>query len=515
MDNRKKGVIASYIYLIVHVIVNIFYIPILLNYLGKNEYGLYQIVGSIFAYLSIFESSISSGVLRFYCKAFADGNKNQMENVLAVARIIYRLFSVIIIVIGIVGIWGFRSFYRNSLTISEINESTIMLVILLVNMIVTMANAVYLASINAHEKFALIKGLAMTAQIIQPILCVIVLAKFPYALTVTIIQLVINTMVSIFRYFYSTKKLLVKVYLHSFDYVLGKNIIVFAGNILLASIADQIFWKADQVILGKLYCTEIVAVYAIGSQIYTNYSYVGTAVSSVFFPRLNKLYTEFDGLRKVSDLFIRVGRLSFQILFLVLTAFIIFGQEFITIWVGEDYREAYLIALVILVPFTIDLTQNLGLSILQVVNKYSFRAKIYFLAAILNIFTTIYMAQFWGSLGAAASTGITMLITSGLILNLYYYKIIRLDIILFWKNIIMILGKIIPIVILSYAINKIIMTPVNIYILIFKILLYCMTYTAVLYFVAMNEYEKEMMNSIVTRLLSGIKNVFSKINILR
>lgn len=508
MDNRKKGVIASYIYLVVNIVVNIFYVPILLDNLGKNEYGLYQIVGSVFAYLSIFEASISSGVLRFYCKAFAEGNKNQMENVLAIARIIYRILSLIIILIGIVGIWGFRLFYSDSLTISEINESTIMLIILIINMIVTMANAIYLASINVNEKFALIKVLAMITQIIQPILCVLVLSEFPYALTVTIIQLLVNIIVSIFRYFYSTRKLSVKVYLHKFDYRLGKNIIIFAGSILLASVADQIFWKADQIILGKLYCTEVVAVYAIGSQIYTNYSYVGTAVSSVFFPRLSKLYMEHDGVKKISELFTRVGRISFQILFLVLTGFTIFGQEFITIWVGKEYQEAYLIALMVLVPFTIDLTQNLGLSILQVVNKYSFRAKMYFVAAILNIVSTIFMAKYWGGVGAAASTGITMFITSGLILNLYYSKIIGLDIKLFWNNIIIILGKMFPIVVLSYFFNKIIVTPVNIYILIIKMLLYCIIYIIILYLVAMNKYEKEMMKSIITKMISRIISVF-------
>ncbi len=507
MDNRKKGVIASYIYLIVNIVVNIFYVPILLNNLGKNEYGLYQIVGSIFAYLSIFESSISSGVLRFYCKAFAEGNKKQMENVLAIARIIYRILSLIIILVGIVGIWGFRIFYSDSLTVSEINESTIMLVILLINMIVTMANAIYLATINANEKFALIKVLAMITQIVQPILCVLVLAKLPYALTVTIIQLIVNIIVSVFRYFYSTRKLSVKVYLHKFDYMLSKNIIIFAGSILLASVADQIFWKADQIILGKLYSTEVVAVYAIGSQIYTNYSYVGTAVSSVFFPRLSKLYMEHDGIRKISDLFIRVGRISFQILLLVLTAFIVFGQEFITIWVGKEYQEAYLIALMVLVPFTIDLTQNLGLSILQVVNKYSFRAKMYFVAALLNIISTIYMAQYWAGVGAAASTGITMLITSGLILNFYYYKIIGLDIKSFWKNIILILGKMLPLVILSYILNKTIVTPINIYILIIKMLLYCIIYIAILYLGAMNKYEKEVMKSMISKIIFAIKSI--------
>ena len=500
MDNRKKGVVASYLYLIIHIIVNILYVPILLNDLGKSEYGLYQIIGSVFAYIAIFESSISSGVLRFYCKVSAEGNKKQMENVLAVVRIIYRILSVIIIGVGMVGILCFRLFYKGALTEIEIKESTIMFIILLINMFVTMSNSIYLASINANERFALLKVLGIFSQIMQPLCCVIILSRFPYAVTVTVIQLLINILVSIFRYFYSTKKLNVKVCLHELDYTLAKNIIFFASSILLASIADQIFWKADQIILGKLYSTVVVAVYSIGAQIYTNYSFVGTAISSVFFPKLSKLYAEKNGIEKISKLFVRVGRVSFQVLFLVLSVFIIFGKEFITIWVGEGYQDAYFIALMVLIPFTVDLMQNLGLSILQVVNKYSFRAKMYFVAAILNIVSTVCMARIWGGIGAAASTGITMIITSGFILNFYYWKEIGLDIRLFWKNITVIFLKIIPVVVISYFCNILFQNRESIIILLVKILIYCGVYMVVMYFGIMDKREKSMVNTILHRL---------------
>ena len=43
---------------------------------------------------------------------------------------------------------------------------------------------------------------------------------------------------------------------------------------LLSNIADQIFLKTDQIILAKMYNTAIVAVYAVGSQIYNLQSHL-------------------------------------------------------------------------------------------------------------------------------------------------------------------------------------------------------------------------------------------------
>ena len=81
---------------------------------------------------------------------------------------------------------------------------------------------------------------------------------------------------------------------------------------------------------------------------------------------------EENGLQKVSDLFIRVGRATFFVILLVLSGFIIFGREFLLVWVGEGYEAAYWVAIIVMLPFSVDLAQNLGLCILQVKGQYGF-----------------------------------------------------------------------------------------------------------------------------------------------
>ena len=63
MSERKKGAILSYIQVVLSAIVSVIYVPILLRYLGKSEYGLYQIVGSFFSSISDSESSTSPAAL--------------------------------------------------------------------------------------------------------------------------------------------------------------------------------------------------------------------------------------------------------------------------------------------------------------------------------------------------------------------------------------------------------------------------------------------------------------------
>lgn len=85
MTERKKGAILSYIQVFLSVAVNIIYVPVLLHFLGQSEYGLYQIVGSFFSYVTVFESCVSTGILRNYCNALGRSDHEEAAVTLSMA----------------------------------------------------------------------------------------------------------------------------------------------------------------------------------------------------------------------------------------------------------------------------------------------------------------------------------------------------------------------------------------------------------------------------------------------
>lgn len=500
LNERNKGVILSYIQVLLSVIVNLIYVPVLLHFLGKNEYGLYQITGSFFAYVTVFESSISSGVLRSYCKALDLHDPSMANETLSAAKRIYRILSLFIAIIGAILCLAFYLFYRSSFSTSELKEGTVILAILFVNFIITILGSVYLTIITGHERFIFLKTLNIIVQILQPFLVILLVIRFPYALVITLVMTSLNFISVIVRWWYSKRELHITIPLKNENRAIMKEIIGLASTILLASIADQIFWKADQLILGKIYGTAIVAIYSVGAQVYNIYMSFGTQISSVYYPRMSELYHQDDGLKKVSDLFIEIGRVVFLVLLLILSGFIVFGEDFISLWVGADYHQAYYVAILVMIPFSIDLAQNIGLSILQITGQYGFRAKMYFLAAVINIFSTIFLSIVMGMVGAALSTGLTMLVTSGIIMNWYFDKKVGLDIKGYWK-------KCFPIIISAFfltqvgiIVKKILVPPANSFIMLaFEIIIYLVIYCCIMFYFIMNSYEKKL-----------IKNIFRK-----
>lgn len=494
MSERKKGAILSYIQVVLSVAVSVIYVPVLLRYLGQSEYGLYQIVGSFFSYISVFESCMSTGVLRNYCNALGSQDKEAADVTLSMAKVIYRVMAALMVVAGVIVLFAFRSFYASSFTASELKESSAILLLLFANMMVTLLGSVYLTILTGHEKFTFLKVLAIIIQVAQPFFVILCVRKIPYAITVSTVIVVFNVLTVLMRYLYVTRKLKIRIVKKKRNRKVIGEIVGLSATILLGCIADQIFWKTDQVILGKLFSTTVAAVYSVGAQIYMMYMQFGTQIASVFYPKVSILYQEENGLQKVSDLFIRVGRATFFVILLVLSGFIIFGREFLLVWVGEGYEAAYWVAIIVMLPFSVDLAQNLGLCILQVKGQYGFRAKIYLLSALLNIITTVLFARRIGITGAALSTGISMFLTSGLIMNWFFQKRVGLNMIKFWKTTIGIISLAVLLTGAACFIKGMIWhDPVSVIQLGLGILLYTIVYGAVMFLFAADPAERELL----------------------
>ena len=497
MNQRRIGAVLTYVQTFLHIVISLLYVPLLLGTIGQSEYGLFQLIGSVMAYIAIAEALLSSGVLRYYCKYRDLGDTRMMENTLALSRRIYWLFSALVAVIGAALIVVVGRFYRSSLTPGELTEAKYMIAVLTAGIIFNLVSYVYSAAITANERFIFSKSLVILSTVSQPLLVLLLVRFYPRALLIVCIQAGLALAVALAKWLYARRRLHIRVVYHGRDPELVKKLLVFSAGVFLAALADQIFWKADQLILGKLFGSAAVAVYAIGAQIYGNYRPAGTSIASVFLPRVSALYNVDRDMDAISALFAKTGRLVFLLAALVLSGFALFGREFIRLWAGEGYSEAYVVALVVMVPLTVDMIQYLGLTILQVLNRYAFRGKMYFIIAALNIVSTIFFAQWWGLTGAAISTAASMVVGSGILMNVYYARV-GLDVRGFWRGV----AGLLPGALLAAAAGlaiRLLRTPNAWLTLGLHIGVYTAVYCAVMYFLAMNAYERGLIRGVLRR----------------
>lgn len=108
--------------------------------------------------------------------------------------------------------------------------------------------------------------------------------------------------------------------------------------------------------------------------------------------------------------------------------FIAAGKQFISIFYGKDYMQAWLVAVVIMVPMFINMANGILINVLDALRKRLYRSNILMFTTVANILLTILWIKKHGIVGAALATAICTFIGQVIVMNIYYKKKIGIPI---------------------------------------------------------------------------------------
>ncbi|MGL4800915.1 MAG: lipopolysaccharide biosynthesis protein [Cetobacterium sp.] len=502
MKNELKiGSALSILTIIVGSLIQIFYTPLYMKYLGTTDFGINSLVQSIMGYMGMLNLGLGNAMLRYTVRYRAEGKIEEEKSLNGMFLIIFSILMLVSIVIGIYIYSNISNFFSDKFTIEELSKTKSVFLLMMLNVAISFPVGVFSTNIASREKFLYQRGLSLIKTIITPIIGAILMLNGYGLIAVTVSIVTLGLFVSIFDIIYA-KKLGMKINFKNFDLKVLKEIFHYSFYIFLNIIIDRVYWGTDRVIIGKYIGVTAVGIYSIASifnQLYMSFS---TAISGVLFPKINRLIVE-DKHEEISNLFIRVGRLQYILLGLISSGFILFGEDFIYLWLGEGYSEVYKIALWIMIPLTVPLIQNTGIAIMQARNMHQFRSIVYFFIAIGNVVTSIFLVKQYGTIGCAIATGISFMIGNILIMNIYYHKRMKLNIILFWKNILKMTIPILISMIIGIILNKYLLEATYFQFLI-KIIIYSGVYLMALFTIGLNEGEKREIENIIVKFKNKI-----------
>lgn len=498
-NERKRGAILSYLSIILSTVVQLVYTPLLIRMLGQSEYGLYSLVSSVIGYLTVLDLGFGNAIVVFTAKYRAKKEYEKEKKLHGMFLVIFCIIGLIAGLLGLLLYFNVPLLFGKTMTDIELHKAKIMMLILSFNLAVTFPFSIYSSIITAYEKFTFQKVMSILNTLLKPVLMIPLLFLGYKSITMTVIITVVNIIVLLSNYFYCKKKLGVNIKFMGFDKKLFKTIFSYSFFIFLGVIVDKVNWSVDQFVLGAVSGTIAVSLYSVASQINTLFVNLSSAMSGVLLPKMSKMIAKKSSDKEMTKEFIKVGRLQYLIIFLMASGFTLFGKEFIMAWAGKDFVISYYIAIILILPLCVPLIQNLGISIMQAKNMHKFRSILLALIAVANIFISIPLAKAYGGIGSAIGTSLSLIIGNIIILNIYYHKKVGINVIEFWKSIIkMTIPMIIPIVSIVILMHFVTLHGyVNLIVFggIYTIL-YCLT----CYFLAMNDYEKNIVNKVLIKL---------------
>ncbi len=504
VSQRKAGILLNYINEAVKILTALVYTPIMLRLLGQNEYGLYQLVSSVVSYLSLLSLGFGSAYVRYHSRYRVKEDAEGIARLNGMFLLIFCTMSAVCLACSGVIAGNARVVFGEGLTDPELKKAKLLLQILVVNMALTFPNSVFDCYVTAHEQFIFQKLLRTLQSLLNPFLTLPLLLLGYGSVAVVLISTGLTVAVLAANIFYCCKKLKMRFSFRGLQFSLLREMWVFTFFIFLNQIIDQVNWSVDKFLLGRMSGTAAVAVYGIGGQINSLYVQMSTAISTVFIPKINRIVVSTNDNDELTKLMIRVGRIQFVVVSLVLIGFAFLGRSFILLWAGNGYEDAYAVALLLMVPMMIPLIQNLGLEIQRAKNMHQARSVVYTCLAASNLLISIPLIQRWGCIGAAAGTMITQLLGTGFFMNWYYHKKIGLNMIAFWRDIFTFVPAVLLMCVFGFVYIR--LMAVNSWtMLALSAVIFGAVYAVLLWLLAFRDQEKRQMRSLMRGFLHILK----------
>ena len=410
LKNSIKNIISGVIAQMLILLFSFFTRTVFIKILGTTYLGLGSLFSNIMGLFSLAELGVGQAITFALYKAIADKNQDKIINLMKLYKKIYEGIFLLIITLG------FSSYFLLDKILKESKELENVKIIYIIFVLNSAFSYLYIyrnSYIIANQKSYIISKVNYSFVIGTNIIQIIVL----YYLKNYIIYLLIQTMSTIFQNIYISK-ICLKLY-PFLNNTPSKKIDSIEKKEIFSNIKSLIFYKVGTLALNST-DNILISMYAglniVG--IYGNYSLIVTSLGGLLSVIFNSMTASIGNLvvkekiEKKIEIFKIINFMSFWIYSVSSIMLYILLNDFIKIWIGNQYLLSNLTIIVIVTNFyisgmlfpTFTYRQTLGLF------KYGkFRPII---SAMINLFISIILGKKIGLVGILLGTAITRLLTN-------------------------------------------------------------------------------------------------------
>lgn len=361
IDNRRimKNSAILYIRMLFLLVVGLYTGRLVLQLLGVEDYGIYNIAGGVITVVYNVTSSMTITSLRFIQVELGNGNEESQKKIFGNILFIHGLLGILIIVIGeTVGLW----FLLEKVVVPEERSVAAFWVyqFSVVSAAITIYNTPYNSLIISHERistFAYIGVFDTTLKLI--IIYIVSQSSYDKLIFYAFLLLCSQLLDRAIFYFYCKRNFAESICHISFDKKRAKEMISFAGWQSLNDFAYMMNTQGLNIILNLFFGPIINAARGVAvlveGQVYSFYS----SFQGAFIPQTVKLYSSGD-MQSAKSLFVRNSKFSYFVLLIIALPVITEIDIFLNLWLVEVpvYSVSFII-MILLTQFVAVLQQPL------------------------------------------------------------------------------------------------------------------------------------------------------------
>ncbi|SEL39169.1 Membrane protein involved in the export of O-antigen and teichoic acid [Colwellia chukchiensis] len=495
---RRAGVALSYCAIVIRNIAALLLIPFIINHLGVSHYGIYSLVSALAGYLIVLEFGLANTTIRFLAIYKAEQDKAKEAAFISSIMLIYTVLAILVFFIGMALWWQLPAIFSGSLSANENQLLQSAFLILLVNVVITLMSNALTGIISSNQRFRFQKSTEIIVFIVRCLSIVVGLEMGFGVLAIVIIDTTTNFLHSLIRFIYIRRNIDIRFKATLLDWLTLKEVFVYTSFIALNVLVNQINWRVDNLIIGTLTNSTMLGIFNIGNQLVFSFIAFASVIVNIFTTKIMQMVQQGASNKVLMAQLCTIARYQMIVLGYILLIFAFFGELFIYLFVGPAFLAAYWVALIAMVPFILVLAQSSINAVLQALNLHKVRSLLLLATAIVNVILSVYLVQKFGMLGAVWATALALLVGELLLVNIYLYRVVKLNILHLYYAI---LRYSVP-VLLLVALFALTISP---YIsttwdgLVVACLLTAMLYLPLSYFIILTANERQQLKSLIRR----------------
>lgn len=331
-----KNTLWNTLGIILPLFVGLFSIPILIEELGTESFGILTIVWMIIGYFSIFDFGLGRALTKLIAENLG---KESQENIPG----LFWTAIIMMICAGIIGtvVMFFLSepmvYLWLNIEQSHQSDSLTSFYILSFSIPVVIATTGFRGVLEAYQKFAIVNKIRVPLGILT-FLGPLAVIPFSTSLSVIVVVLLFGRLLGLYAYYYyclQTVPILRKEIV--FDKSKIKPLFRFGGWMTVINVVGPMIAYLDRFLIGSILTMTAVTYFVAQYEIVTKLLLLPMGLLGVLFPAFS---TMLNSNREKAVFFFKKGtNIIFYVMFPILLTINLFAHEGITIWLGSEFAE--------------------------------------------------------------------------------------------------------------------------------------------------------------------------------
>lgn len=349
-----KNTLMLYIRQLLTLLVSLYTVRVVLNVLGVEDYGIYNVIGGIVSFFAFLSGSMASATQRFFSFAIGQNDFDKLKRIFSVNWIIYGLIALISLVfLETAGLWFVNEHLQ--VPIERFESARQIFHYSVLTFISTILTTPFMAIIIAHEDMHIYAYVSIVETILK--LIVIFLLDFLPGDKLELYGILIFAVsaVNAIMYILICTRKYIECQFRQFywDKDLFKEIIGFTGWTLFGQLTTAGRNQAVTILLNQLFNPVVVAARAIAINITSQINLFSNNFNMGLYPPIIKSYAANDKAEMFS-LISRGSKITFFLMWIFALPLFLEMDEILKLWLKNPPLEAALFTRLALVEVLIN-----------------------------------------------------------------------------------------------------------------------------------------------------------------